>query len=203
MYMPPGVVGWRLGRPCLVRVRPGGLPALVSAGRCCWAEGQPLPLWCCCGGRGLPSDRCNGHPTHREPTRGRLWVVGGVGPCKMPVSAVMHACWPPQCRPWSNSRPTWARIYGTHRHETWHRTTPNPQATSSELPVGWVPVAVGRRHPMNATTALERPETGRGPFEVGPFLGCLKNRNPRASTSKIIFLLCFVWLVRYQHGAGT
>ena len=119
-------------------VRPGGLPALVSAGRCCWAEGQPLPLWCCCGGHGASSGQCNSHPTHREPARCRLWVVGGVGSCKIPVSAVIRACWPPQCRPWSNSRPTRARIYGTHRHGAWHHTTPNPLAASAELPVvGW------------------------------------------------------------------
>ena len=56
----------------------GGLPAVVWAGRCCWGWGPAAASFSHCGAVGVAYDHCNGQPTHREPTRGRLRVVGGV-----------------------------------------------------------------------------------------------------------------------------
>ena len=67
----------------------GGLPAVAWAGRCCWPEGRPRPLSGCYGALGVTHGHCNGHPTHRGPSTGRLWVGGGMGPCVVPVNAVM------------------------------------------------------------------------------------------------------------------
>ena len=65
----------------------GGLPAVVWAGRCCCGEGRPWPLWGCCGPLRVTHGPCNGHPTHRGPGKGRLWVGGGMGPCVGHVNA--------------------------------------------------------------------------------------------------------------------
>ena len=67
----------------------GGLPAVAWAGRCCWPEGRPRPLSGCYGALGVTHGHCNGHPTHRGPGIGRLWVGGGMGPCVGHVNAAM------------------------------------------------------------------------------------------------------------------
>ena len=67
----------------------GGLRAVVWAGHCCCAEGRPSPLWGRCGALGVTHGPCNGHPTHRGPGKGRLWVGGGMGPCVGHVNAAM------------------------------------------------------------------------------------------------------------------
>ena len=52
---------------------------------------------------------------------------------------------------------------------------------------------------MGATTALERPETGHGPFVRGPFLGLNgKHKRPRMGT-----LLCFLLGFVGPDGSGT
>ena len=65
----------------------GGLPAVVWAGCCCCGEGRPWPLWGRCGPLGVTHGPCNGHPTRRDPGKGRLWVGGGMGPCVGHVNA--------------------------------------------------------------------------------------------------------------------
>ena len=67
----------------------GGLPAVVWAGCCCCGEGRPSPLWGRCGALGVTHGPCNGHPTHRGPGKGRLWVGVGMGPCVGHVNATM------------------------------------------------------------------------------------------------------------------
>ena len=78
----------------------GGLPAVVWAGCCCCGEGRPSPLWGRCGPLGATHGPCNGHPTCRDPGKGRLWVGGGMEPCVGHVNAAMPTrSWPP--RPFS------------------------------------------------------------------------------------------------------
>ena len=76
----------------------GGLPAVVWAGHCCWAEGRLWPCWCRCGVRGVPASHCRGQPTHSKPSRGRLWLWGGAGPCSVAVGAAMCARGAPRGR---------------------------------------------------------------------------------------------------------
>ena len=73
----------------VVLVCSGGPPAVAWAGRCCWPGCRPLPLLGYCGTLGVNHGHCNGHPTHRGPDIGHLWVGGGMGPGVVPVNAAM------------------------------------------------------------------------------------------------------------------
>ena len=75
----------------------GGLPAVAWAGRCCWPEGRPRPLSGCYGALGVTHGHCNGHPTHRGPGIGRLWVGGGMGPvCRACECRNAYSKWGPR-----------------------------------------------------------------------------------------------------------
>ena len=67
----------------------GGLRAVVWAGHFFCDECRLSPLLGRCGSLGVTHGPCNGHPTHRGPGKGRLWVGGGMGPCVGHVNAAM------------------------------------------------------------------------------------------------------------------
>ena len=181
-------------------VRRGRLPALAWAGHCCWAVGRPLPLWCCCGGRGLSSDQCNGHPTHREPTRGRLWVVGGVGPRTMLAGAVMRGCWHPpvpQCRPLVQQQAHLGANLWHSQAQNMAPQHPQPKGDLCRAPCGLGAHCSGQEVPQwrhnGPRTARNRPR----PFCPRPlssfFGGLLENTNGRAWTP--CFVSCLGLLV--------
>ena len=170
----------------------GGLPAVVWAGCYCCGEGRPSPLWGRCGPLRVTHGPCNGHPTRRDPGKGRLWVGGGMGALsgsrgdrhlKAEQSTIFDAVARgflfSRCRKKTKENkgtwgPTSSGHCGIHMPDTRPHTTPNPQATFARAPAGRVAIAgaVGcpkgtttapkRRRPALATTAAPCPQTMAG-----------------------------------------